>query len=137
MKGLMLMMTFSPMSMRPSRVAEPMCGSSTTLSSLRSLGLIAGSRSKTSSPAPAISCAPPHQPLAFDEPPRRGEDERHGHVGGVLGEYARRVGDRDPLATRRRKVDVVRAGAEGSDELQARARLRNQLGVDAIGHRGH
>jgi hypothetical protein len=32
MKVLMLMMTFSPMSMRPSMVADPMCGNSTTLS---------------------------------------------------------------------------------------------------------
>jgi hypothetical protein len=38
----MLMMTFSPMSMRPSSVAEPICGSSTTLpvrASLTSFGL--------------------------------------------------------------------------------------------------
>ena len=32
----MLMMTLSPMSMRPSMVAEPMCGSSTTLPSVAS-----------------------------------------------------------------------------------------------------
>ena len=41
----MLTMTFSPMSMRPSSVAEPMCGSSTTLparASLRSFGFTAG-----------------------------------------------------------------------------------------------
>ena len=31
----MLMITFSPMSTRPSIVAEPMCGSSTTLPALR------------------------------------------------------------------------------------------------------
>ena len=54
-KVLMLMMTFSPMSMRPSMVADPICGSSTTLSSSRSFGFIAGSCSNTSSPAPAIS----------------------------------------------------------------------------------
>ena len=30
MKVLMLMMTFSPISIRPSIVAEPVCGSSTT-----------------------------------------------------------------------------------------------------------
>ena len=43
MKVLMLTMTFSPMSMRPSTVAEPMWGSSTTLGSFSSLGLMAGS----------------------------------------------------------------------------------------------
>ena len=37
-KVLMLTMTFSPMSMRPSSVAEPMCGSSTTLPVARELG---------------------------------------------------------------------------------------------------
>ena len=59
-KVLMLMMTFSPMSMRPSIVAEPMCGSSTTLPALASrssFGLTAGSCSNTSRPAPAISPA--------------------------------------------------------------------------------
>src|SRR5262249_27028499 len=57
-KVLMLTITFSPMSMRPSSVAEPICGSSTTLprrASLTSLGLTAGSCSNTSSPAPAMS----------------------------------------------------------------------------------
>ncbi len=43
MKVFTLTMTFSPMSMRPSTVAEPMWGSSTTLGSFRSLGLMAGS----------------------------------------------------------------------------------------------
>src|SRR5579871_183820 len=58
MKVRMLMITFSPMSTRPSSVAEPICGSSTTLpvrASLTSFGLTAGSCSNTSSPAPAIS----------------------------------------------------------------------------------
>ena len=53
----MLMITFSPISMRPSTVADPMCGSSTTLGSSRSRGLISWPRSNTSSPAPAISPA--------------------------------------------------------------------------------
>src|SRR5258708_4857472 len=54
---LMLTTTFSPTAMRPSRVAEPICGSSTTLSSSSSFGSICGSRAYTSSPAPAISRA--------------------------------------------------------------------------------
>ncbi len=36
-EGLTLMMTFSPMSMRPSRVAEPICGRSVDLASFASL----------------------------------------------------------------------------------------------------
>ena len=54
----MLMITFSPISTRPSMVAEPICGSSVTLPALASrtsFGLTAGSFSKTSRPAPAIS----------------------------------------------------------------------------------
>src|SRR5262249_39324839 len=57
-KVLMLTIPFSPMSMRPSSVAEPICGSSPTLpmrASLTSFGLTAGSCSNTSSPAPAMS----------------------------------------------------------------------------------
>ena len=42
-KVLMLMITFSPMSIRLSTVADPMCGSNTTLGSFSSLGLMAGS----------------------------------------------------------------------------------------------
>ena len=53
-KVLMLMITFSPMSTRPSMVAEPMCGSATTRSLDSSLGLTAGSCSNTSRPAPAM-----------------------------------------------------------------------------------
>jgi L-2,4-diaminobutyrate transaminase len=54
-KVLMLMITFSPIASRPSIVAEPICGNSTTLSRARSRGSIAGSCSKTSRPAPAIA----------------------------------------------------------------------------------
>ena len=32
---------------------------------------------------------------ALGEPARHREDQRHGHVGGVFGEHARRVGDGD------------------------------------------
>ena len=51
---LRLMITFSPMSIRASTVAEPRWGRRTALGSLSSLGLIAGSNSKTSRPAPAM-----------------------------------------------------------------------------------
>ena len=55
------MITFSPISIRASMVADPMWGSSTTLlsrASFISLRSTAGSSSKTSSPAPAMrSCS--------------------------------------------------------------------------------
>jgi len=59
-KVRMLMITFSPISTRPSMVAEPICGSSVTLpafASRTSFGLTAGSFSYTSRPAPPISPA--------------------------------------------------------------------------------
>ena len=59
---------------------------------------------------------------AFGEPPRHREDQRHGHVGGVLGEDARRVGHGDAALQRGRHVDVVDAVAEIGDQLQAARR---------------
>src|SRR5258705_21460 len=123
----MLMMTFSPISTRPSIVAEPMCGSTTTLparASLRSLGLTAGACHRLDDRAHADDAEPlapdavadhpgwrPAVPLAMlehlealGEPPRHCENERHGHVGSVLGEDARRVSDHD--AARVRRLDV-------------------------------
>ena len=80
MKVLMLMMTFSPMSTRPSMVAEPICGSSTTLparASFTSFGLTAGSCSNTSRPAPAMSPASikPGQRVLVDHFAARGVDD--------------------------------------------------------------
>src|SRR5262249_27970458 len=60
MKVRMLIMTFSPMSIRPSMVAEPRWGRSTTLparASRNSFGFTAGSCSNTSRPVPASSPA--------------------------------------------------------------------------------
>src|SRR3546814_17639993 len=64
---------------------------------------------------PALPVAAPHHTLALREAPRHREDERHGHVGGILGEHTRRVGDRGAALARRLKVDVVYASAEGGD----------------------
>ncbi len=69
---------------------------------------------------------------ALDQPARDGEDERHGHVGGVLGEDARRVGDSDAAVAGRVEVDVVDAGAEVGDEAKLRAGLGNHGAIDAV-----
>ena len=73
---------------------------------------------------------------ALGEPPRHGENERHGHVGGVFGEHARRVGDDDAAVPRRLEVDIVDAGAELGDQFELRAGLAQYAPVDAVGHRG-
>jgi hypothetical protein len=49
------------------------------------------SRSATSRPVLALG----DQRCALDQPARHRQDQRHGHVGGVLGQHARRVGDGD------------------------------------------
>ena len=51
-----------------------------------------------------------------------GEDQRHGHVGGVLGQDARRVGDGDAALAGGLEVDVVDAGAEDWRSASALAR---------------
>ena len=74
---------------------------------------------------------------AFGQPPRHGEDQRHGHVGGVLGEHARRIGDDDAAVARGLEVDIVDAGAELGDQLQVRPGLAQHAAVDAVGHGRH
>ena len=73
----------------------------------------------------------------FRQPPRHRENERHGHVGGVFGQHARRVGDGDAALERGRDVDIVDAVSEIGDQLQPVAELGERRGVDPVGHRRH
>ncbi len=73
----------------------------------------------------------------FDDAPRDREDERDRHVGRVLGEHARRVGDRHAAAQGRRHVDIIDAGAEIGDELHLLAGESDQLAVNPVGHGRH
>ncbi len=77
------------------------------------------------------------QPFALRQAPRHGQDQGHGHVGGVLGQDAWRVGDRDVALPRRLEIDMVDAGAEGGDQLQLGSGLGEDRGVDMVGDRGH
>ena len=54
---------------------------------------------------------------ALDQAARHGQDQRHGHVGGVFGQDARRVGDGDAARHRGLDIDIVDAGAEIGDQL--------------------
>ncbi len=74
---------------------------------------------------------------ALGEAARHGEDERHGHVGGILGEDTGRVGHGDAAAERGRDVDMVNAVAVIGDQLELVAGLAQDRGIDAIGHGRH
>jgi len=61
------------------------------------------------------------------------QDQRHRHVGRVLGEDARRVRHRDAARQRDLHVDIVDAVAEIGDELEVGPNLREYGGVDLVG----
>ena len=79
----------------------------------------------------------PHHALARAHAPRRRQHQRHRHVGGVLGQYARRVGDGDAAMARGIEIDVIDAGAERGDQLEPRAGLAQHAAVDAVGDDRH
>jgi hypothetical protein len=74
---------------------------------------------------------------ALDQPARHREDQRHRHVGGVLGQHFRCVGDGDAAGMRRRHVDIVDAVAEIGDQPELAVGRVDDVGVDVIGHRRH
>ena len=74
---------------------------------------------------------------ALDQPARHRQDQRHGHVGGVLGQNARRVGDGNAALNGGGDVDIVDAIAEIGDQLELLAGLAEHRGVDAVGDGRH
>jgi hypothetical protein len=74
---------------------------------------------------------------AFGEPPRHCENQRHGHVSGVLGQNAGRVGDSNAALQCGGNVDIIDPVAEIGDQLQPLAGMPQHRGVDAVGHRRH
>ncbi len=87
--------------------------------------------------APAGPLSRTHQLLALGEAARHRDDERHGHVGGVLGEHAGRVGHDDVAGSCCRERDMVHARAVIGDELQPLAGARDQRRVEIVGDGGH
>jgi hypothetical protein len=73
-------------------------------------------------------------PRAFDHAAGDRKDQRHRHIGRVLRQDGRRVGDGDAPGERHLHVDVVDAIAEIGDELEGRPRLRQHRGVDLVGY---
>ena len=79
----------------------------------------------------------PQHMRPLDQPARHGEDQRHRHVGGVLGQHARRVGDGYAARQGLLDVDMVEAVREAGDQLQLLARLGEDGAVDAVGDGRH
>ena len=63
---------------------------------------------------------------------RNGEDQRHRHVGGVLGQHAGGVRDDDATVAGGLVIDVVDPGAEVRDQLQLRPGLRQDRAIDPV-----
>ena len=72
-----------------------------------------------------------------DQPARCGEDKRHRHIGGILGQHAGRIGDDDPALASGLQVDMAEAGAVIGDQAEAIRRFGNQIRGDPVGHCGH
>ncbi len=87
--------------------------------------------------APAGPSARADQLLALRQPARDRHDQRHGHVGGILGQDARRVGDDDAARPRRAQVDMVHARAEIGDQPEPRAGGGEHARVDRVGDGRH
>ena len=83
--------------------------------------------------APPVPVARAHQLLALGEAAGDGDDQRHRHVRGVLGQHAGRVGDDDAARARRLQVDMVHTRAEIGDQLQPFACVSDQVGIDVVG----
>jgi hypothetical protein len=75
-------------------------------------------------------------PLALPGAARNGQQQRHGKIRGGVGEYFRRVGDDKAAGLGGFKVDVVKTDPEIADEPRAHGFVRQNLGVDGVGHRG-
>jgi hypothetical protein len=58
--------------------------------------------------------------VPFAEPARAGQQHQHGHVGDIVVEHVRRVGDHDVLRGGMGSIDAVIADAEAGDDLQVR-----------------
>jgi hypothetical protein len=100
----------------------------------RRLPVIGGraSRSATSRPL-----AGPHDALALDDAPRHGEDQRHRHVGRVLGQHARRVGDGDAALARGGTSILSTPVPKLAISLSSGPACARSRGVDAVGDGGH
>ena len=86
---------------------------------------------------PALELAFAQGLRAFHQAARHGEDQGHGHVGGVFGQHAGGVGDGDAAPSGGGQVDMVDAGAEIGDQAEIRAGMGQDGAIDAVGDGRH
>ena len=86
---------------------------------------------------PARPFARLHQRQPFGDAARDAKDQRHGHVGGILGHNAGGVRHKDAALAGGGHVDVIHARAVIGDQFQLVARLPQKARVDLVGDRGH
>ena len=66
------------------------------------------------------------------EPPRGGEDQAHGQIGGVLGEHAWGIGDDNATGMGGGHVDVIDPNPEIGDQLELLASAGDQFSIDSV-----
>ncbi len=86
---------------------------------------------------PAIELAAFHDLHALVQAARHGEDQRHGDIGSIVGQHARRVGHGDAALHGAGDINVVHPGPELGDQAQLLAGPGHQAPVDPVGHRRH
>ena len=67
---------------------------------------------------PALPLAGLHRGQTFGNAPRHGQNQGHGHIGGVIGDNARRVADQNAALAGGVHVDVIHTRAIVRDQFQ-------------------
>ena len=73
----------------------------------------------------------------MQQPPGDCKDQRHGHVGGIFGQHAGRVGHGDAALGGGADVDIVDAIAVVGDQFKPFAGLAEDRSIDPVGDRGN
>ncbi len=85
--------------------------------------------------SPAGPASASNEPIAFDDAPRRGEDQSPGQIGGRIRQHIRRIRDNQSASVGGIQVDVVIAHGVVGQNPQPGGRF-DQAGVDPV-RKGH
>ena len=118
------------------------CARRATACPIRPMPRMPNRRPPTRPPMKAVGAQPAQLPscitaMPFGHAAQDAEDQRHDHVGGVVGHHAGRVGHEDPPLPRSGHVDMIHARPVIRDQLQPVARLCQHARVDPVGDAGH